>query len=229
MRATTLKAARGGVTAIVRYLDGPERSPLARSGDAVGYYDDPEEPPGLWWGSGCPAVGLAGEVQAEQLEHMLDARHPHTGRKLGRGYGVKSARAYDATFSPPKSVSLLWALSPDEQVRAEVLAAHDTAVTTALGWLEKHGNLTRLGTDGVDQVDACGLTVALYRQHTSRALDLQLHTHAVVWAKVQATTGKWLALDARFLLRQQRSIGWVYDAALRGGAVPPTRCHLGAP
>ncbi|CAN5720432.1 hypothetical protein BH20ACT2_BH20ACT2_19970 [soil metagenome] len=214
MRATVLKAVPGEVNAIVLYYDGLERPPLARGG-AVGYYDDPEEPPGRWWGSGCAAVALAGEVKPEQLEHMLDAQHPLSGRKLGRGYGVKSARAYDATFSAPKSVSLLWALSPDGQVRAEVLAAHDTAVETALGWLEKHGNLTRRGTDGVDQVDACGLTVALFRQHTSRALDPQLHTHAVVWAKVQDPTGKWLALDARFLLRQQRSIGWVYDAALR--------------
>ena len=56
---------------------------------------------------------------------------------------------------------------------------------------------------------------ALFRQHTSRTADPQLHTHAVIWAKVQDPTGKWLALDARFLKYQQRSIGWVYDAALR--------------
>lgn len=31
----------------------------------------------------------------------------------------------------------------------------------------------------------------------------------------QDATGKWLALDARWLLRQQRSISWVYDSALR--------------
>ena len=37
----------------------------------------------------------------------------------------------------------------------------------------------------------------------------------MIWSKVQDPTGKWLALDARFLKYQQRSIGWVYDAALR--------------
>ena len=46
-------------------------------------------------------------------------------------------------------------------------------------------------------------------------IDPQLHTHAMIWPKVQDPTGQWLALDARFLKRQQRTIGWIYDAALR--------------
>ena len=213
MRVTTLKVGSGGVGALVAYYDG-----LAREGPGagpVGYYADPDEPPGRWWGAGCNAVGLAGEVAPGELANMLQAVHPHTGVRLGRGYGDRSARGFDATFSAPKSVSLLWALSADEAVRSEVLAAHDSAVDAALGWLERHGCVTRRGKDGVDQFDAAGLTVALFRQHTSRARDPQLHTHALVWAKVQDPSGRWLALDARFLLRQQRSIGWVYDAALR--------------
>jgi conjugative relaxase-like TrwC/TraI family protein len=75
-----------------------------------------------------------------------------------------------------------------------VLAAHDAAVTAALSWLAEHGAVARRGTDGVDQVDTRGLTVALFRQHTSRTADPQLHTHAVVWAKVQDATGRWLGL-----------------------------------
>ncbi len=145
----------------------------------------------------------------------MHGRHPGDGRDLGRGFGAKSARAFDATFSAPKSVSVLWALSPDPSVRAEVLAAHDAAVVAALDWLQEHGGVTRRGTNGVHQVDARGLVAALFRQHTSREADPQLHTHAVIWAKVQDPTGKWLSLDARFLKYQQRSIGWVYAAALR--------------
>lgn len=218
MRATTLKASGETLDRLLDYYAGLAEDQQRGDGGGRGpvdYYLDPGEPPGRWWGEGCPAVGLAGEVAPDQLRALLVGRHPGTDRVLGRRFGDKSARAYDATFSAAKSVSLLWALSPDPWVRAEVLAAHDTAVEVALSWLELHGGVTRRGTDGVDQVDTRGLTVALFRQHTSRAADPQLHTHAIVCAKVQDRTGKWLSLDARFLKRQQRSIGWLYDAALR--------------
>ena len=65
----------------------------------------------------------------------------------------------DATFSAPKSVSVLWALSPDPWVRAEVLAAHDAAVIAALAWSERQGGVTRRGRDGVFQVDSRGVAV----------------------------------------------------------------------
>ncbi|MEJ7584211.1 MAG: MobF family relaxase [Acidimicrobiales bacterium] len=179
------------------------------------YYLDPDEPPGRWWGGGREALGLAGTVGGEDLRALLDGRHPESGDRLGRRFGDSSVRGFDATFSAPKSVSVLWALTPDPWVRAEVLAAHDAAVGAALGWFERHGAVTRRGRDGVLQVDALGVTAALFRQHTSRAVDPQLHTHAVIASKVQDETGKWLALDARFLKCQQRSIGAVYDSALR--------------
>jgi conjugative relaxase-like TrwC/TraI family protein len=218
MRAVTLKAAGDAVAQLTGYYAGLAEDHLRRDGVARGpvdYYLDPAEPPGRWWGSGCAAVGLDGEVLPEHLQALLEGRHPATGATVGRRFGDKSARGFDATFSAAKSVSVLWALSPDPWVRAEVTAAHDAAVDVALAWLERHGAATRRGRDGVDQVDTRGLVVAVFRQHTSRTADPQLHTHAVIWAKVQDLTGKWLALDARFLKYQQRSIGWVYDAALR--------------
>lgn len=217
MRVTTLKASAGRLGGLLAYYaglaedrghDGPGRGP-------VDYYLDPDEPPGRWWGRGRTALGLEGTVAGDELRSVLDAHHPTTGTRLGRRFGDSSARGFDATFSAPKSVSVLWALSPDPWVRAEVLAAHDTAVTTALSWFEQHGALTRRGRDGVHQVDMTGLAVAVFRQHTSRAMDPQLHTHAVIAAKVQDDTGRWLALDARFLKYQQRTIGTIYDAALR--------------
>ncbi len=218
MRATTLKASPADVGGLLAYYAGLATYHAGRDGPTRGpidYYLDPAEPPGRWWGHGRAALGLGAEVQAEQLEALLTARHPATGARLGRCFGAKSARAFDATFSAPKSVSVLWALSSDSFVRAEVLAAHDAAVVAAVDWFEHHGAVTRRGKDGVEQVDTRGLAMALFRQHTSRSADPQLHTHAIVAAKVQDATGKWLSLDARFLKRQQRSIGWMYASALR--------------
>ncbi|MGH9154549.1 MAG: MobF family relaxase, partial [Acidimicrobiales bacterium] len=218
MRATTLKASSAGLAALVDYYAGLAADQLHRVGAGRGpidYYLDPAEPAGRWWGGGRNALVLAGEVQPEQLEALFRARHPGHGRQLGRGFGATSARAFDATFSAPKSVSVLWGLSPDRFVRAEVLASHDAAVVAALDWLEVHGGVTRRGRNGVHQVDTRGLVAAVFRQHTSRSADPQLHTHAIIASKVQDPTGVWLSLDARFVKRQQRTIGWIYAAALR--------------
>ena len=57
--------------------------------------------------------------------------------------------------------------------------------------------------------------MATFRQTTSRADDPQLHTHAVISAKVQTDDGRWLALDARYLKRNQRMLGGLYQSVLR--------------
>lgn len=218
MRVTTIKAAAHGVEATVAYYAGLAADQASRDGACRGpvdYYLAADEPPGRWWGEGTAALGLSAEVAPEEMEALLTARHPVSGKRLGRGFGLDSARAFDACFSAPKSVSVLWALAEDPFTRAEVAAAHDAAVEAALSFLAAHGAVTRRGTDGVDQVDTKGLAVALFRQHTSRSADPQLHTHAIVMAKVQDPSGKWLSLDARFLKRQQCGIGWIYASALR--------------
>ncbi len=127
MRVTTLKATADSVAALLDYYAGlaedrsrhrqPARGP-------VEYYLDPDEPPGRWWGAGRHAVGLGGAVKGEDLRALLEGADPRTGRPLGRRFGETSARGFDATFSAPKSVSVLWALTPDPWIRAEVLAAH---------------------------------------------------------------------------------------------------------
>ena len=43
----------------------------------------------------------------------------------------------------------------------------------------------------------------------------QIHTHAVISAKVQTADGRWLALDARYLKRHQRMLGGLYQSVLR--------------
>ena len=95
------------------------------------------------------------------------------------------------------------------------LAAHDTAVETMLGWVEDHAH-TRYRINGlVAVVDADGLIAATFRQHTSRTLDPQLHTHVVIANKVRSPDGRWLALDARGLKLDQRTLSAIYHATLR--------------
>ena len=119
---------------------------------------------------------------------------------------------FDATFSAPKSLSVCWALSGDDRF----LEAHDVAVTAALAHLERFGSTTRIRRDGGRlHPDTQGLTMAVFRQTTSRADDPQIHTHAVISAKVQTADGRWMALDARYLKKHQRMLGGLYQSVLR--------------
>ena len=133
-------------------------------------------------------------------------------RTTADGRVVKAVAGFDATFSAPKSLSVWWALTGDPGL----LEAHDVAVTAALEHLERYGATTRIRHQGRRlHPDTLGLTMATFRQTTSRADDPQLHTHAVISAKVQTVDGRWLALDARFLKRHQRMLGGLYQSVLR--------------
>jgi len=133
-------------------------------------------------------------------------------RTTANGSTVRAVAGFDATFSAPKSVSVWWGLTGD----AGVLAAHDVAVRAALEHLERFGATTRVRADGRRlHLDTGGLSVATFCQTTSRADDPQLHTHAVVSAKVRTADGRWLALDARYLKRHQRMLGGLYQSVLR--------------
>ncbi len=93
--------------------------------------------------------------------------------------------------------------------------AHDRAVDAVLDWVESQAH-TRLRWRGhVVCVDAEGIVVGVFRQHTSRRLDPQLHTHAVIANRVRAPDGRWLALDARTLKMDQRTLSGLYHAGLR--------------
>ncbi len=73
-------------------------------------------------------------------------------------------------------------------------------------WIERHAH-TRYRINGqVAVVDAEGIVAAAFRQHTSRALDPQLHTHVVIANRVRSDDGRWLALDARTIKVDQRTL-----------------------
>ena len=199
VRVTTLKGAEAG-----RYYT--ERLPS--------YYLDGDEPPGRWWGRAADRLGLDGQVDPESFLALMAGEDPATGEHLGRRFGEASVRGYDATFSAPKSVSVLFALGT-EGVRGQVVEAHERAVEAVLGWIESHAH-TRMRRHGhVVTVDAEGIVVGVFRQHTSRKLDPQLHTHAVIANRVPAPDGRWLALDARTIKFDQRTLSALYHANLR--------------
>lgn len=196
------------------------------AGPSARYYtryltDDGPEGTGRWLGRQAADLGLSGPVATGDLEALLTGHDPVTGARLGtalvdrftsKGKLVPAVAGFDATFSAPKSLSVWWGLSRDPGL----LEAHDAAVGAVLAHLERYGATTRVRVNGVRQHhDARGLVMAAFRQATSREDDPQLHTHVVISTKVRTASGRWMALDARYLKRKQRALGGLYQSVLR--------------
>jgi conjugative relaxase-like TrwC/TraI family protein len=187
---------------------------VAKRDGVEGYYLARGEEPGRWLGTGADTLGLSGEVTAEQLRAVLDARHPETGQQLA-AHPARKVPGFDHTFRAPKSVSLLWALG-DQATAAEVVAAHDAAVDAAIGYLQRAAGFTRRGAGGAETVPVEGFVAAAFRHRTSRADDPLLHTHVLV-ANLARTTddGVWRTLDSRKLFAHAKTAGVLYQAQLR--------------
>lgn len=123
---------------------------------------------------------------------------------------------FDVTVSPQKSVSLLWAFG-DDHVKHQVMAAHHDGVRAALEHLRGHGAFTRLGANGLVQVDTDGLGVMVFDHRMSREKDPQLHSHIIVSAKVRIQRGgrqDWLALDSRAFYQATIAARIAYERAV---------------
>ena len=182
------------------------------------YYAGRGEAKGVWLGAGSAHEGLGGDVEAEELARLFDARHPRSGESLGAPYTVRDGfdrvTGWDLTFSAPKSVSVLWAVGGGG-IGMEVRDAHAAAVRAAIAYLEEHAAFSRTGKAGVRQVDTYGLLAAGFVHRSSRAGDPQLHTHVLVSGRVRCEDGVWRSLDSRAMHRQLKPGGMVYQAALR--------------
>ncbi|MGO2944086.1 MAG: MobF family relaxase [Brevibacterium aurantiacum] len=125
---------------------------------------------------------------------------------------------FDLTFSAPKSVSTLWAIS-DAGTQALIAQAHHEAMQDVLDLLERQVAMTRVGAAGprgaVAQVEIHGVIAAAYDHWDSRSGDPQLHTHLVVSNRVQAVRdGKWRTLDSRALHQAVTGLSEHYNALL---------------
>jgi conjugative relaxase-like TrwC/TraI family protein len=176
---------------------------------------------GLPWCAPVPAYVKA-RVRTTVARTLFEAergREPADAQELSSfvarqsRLGSKAVAGYDLTFSPVKSVSALWALAPRE-VAGQVEAAHRAAVEDAIGWLERTATFTRLGRNGVRQVEVRGLLAAAFVHRSSRAGDPDLHTHVAVSNKAQTHDGRWRALDGRVLFKATVAASERYNTRL---------------
>lgn len=219
------KSARLGAKFRVYSDDGNAfRTRLKRAYEA--YNRDAEQPAWSPIGEATRATirtAVATEVFTEQYN-----RAPRDARELS-GFIARNTRAattavagYDLTFTPVKSISTVWALSPRALSEA-IEAAHHRAVTETLQWAEENLAFSRMGTNGVAQVETTGLIAAAFDHRDSRAGDPNLHTHVVVSNKVCVIGAdgipRWLALDGQMLYRNKVVLSEQYNTRMERNCV----------
>ena len=188
-----------------------------------GYYakDDPEHrEASVWAGRGAEALGLSGSVDPDLFKDVLAGKVPDgTGRQIGRkdrDGNLHHRPGRDLTFSAPKSVSIAALIGGDRRI----VTAHDAAVKRTLSWAESHAVETRMKDPETGRMVRTGgqkAIVAAFRHDTSRNLDPQLHTHAVLANMVRGEDGKWRTMANERLYASKMLLGALYRSELARG------------
>jgi len=174
----------------------------------------------VWFGKAAASLGLEGQVDDALFESLLQGQtyEPtpdglQKTRLMGRiQNGERQHRpGLDLTFSAPKSVSIAALVFGDERL----IKAHDEAVKSALTYVEDALVETRRRINGeIVVVPGKGVIAGLFRHDTSRALDPQLHTHAVIANMVRNDTGGFTALHNTAVFEHVKLGSEIYRASL---------------
>jgi conjugative relaxase-like TrwC/TraI family protein len=159
-------------------------------------------------------------VDGKDFLALMEGRHPETGDWVrpqgaggGRGGGI------DVTFSAPKSVSVVWALT-DPWQREMIEQAHTRAVERSVAYLREQVPVVRRRYSGqVVEEQARDVIAAEYRHTTARGVtgsqapDPQLHSHVVITGAIR-DDDRIVAVASRPVFRAARELGAFYRSAL---------------
>src|SRR5271163_3539812 len=141
------------------------------------YYSQGQEIVGRWGGKGAARLGLEGTVDKFSFERLCDNLEPRTGEPLTVRTRAERRVGYDFTFSVPKSASLLYAMSGDQ----DILKAFRASVDETMREIEAEMK-TRVRKEMTNADRTTGNMVwAEFIHTTSRPVgglpDPQLHAH----------------------------------------------------
>ena len=192
------------------------------SSSLASYYAESGTPPGVFLGAGLTDLdGGAGvkagtQVTEAHLFNMLVALcDPVSGEPVGTTAKAPAGGApvagFDLTFSPSKSISVIWALA-DEETRAVIYECHSQAIDYVISYAEREVFHSRSGKNGVVEEDVTGVVAASFTHFTSRADDPQLHDHVVVWNRARSVPdGKWRTLDSKAIFKATTTLSELHQ------------------
>lgn len=194
-------------------------------GSSTAYYTAPGNPLGRWMGSGTSQLGLQAGTTAHKthVQRLFgELAHPTSNTPLIAGYSVaeraqrgkSTVGFWDMTFTVPKSVSVLAAMS-DDTIRDTIMRCHDKAIEQTLEYFEQNVAQTRTGKAGVNREKTMGVMAVGFRHYDSRAHDPHLHTHVLVSNVVRRADGAWGTLDGASLLGWSVTLSEMHSSILR--------------
>jgi conjugative relaxase-like TrwC/TraI family protein len=145
------------------------------------YYSEGQEIVGSWGGKAAARLGLEGVVDKASFDALCDNLNPRDGKQLTVRTRSDRTVGYDFTLSVPKSVSLLYAMSGDQEILGAFRAAVDETMRDIEAEMKtrvrRNGNDTDRPTDN--------MVWAEFIHTTSRPVDgipdPQLHAHCFVF------------------------------------------------
>ncbi len=179
------------------------------------YYDSgPSQLKGAWFGRGAELLGLSGEVEKGLFDRLIDNRFPFEDARLTQRDRADRRVGTDLTFSVPKSLSILWAYTQDDQILEMVQqAAHETIADLEVDaqtrvnhergrmTLEKTGNLV-----GASWLHTTSRPVEGYP-------DPNLHVHCFV-VNATNTGDRWTAVDLSAIVRDSGYYEAIFQSRL---------------
>lgn len=124
----------------------------------------------------------------------------------------KPTLGVDITFSCPKSVSILQAVSPEYREIVNRCLKETTDETISL--IEKNFVRTRRGYSGKSLEYTQNILAASINHEVNRNDELDRHTHIFIPNMTQTNDGKILTIDIKFLMQQQKLYGAIARSKL---------------
>jgi conjugative relaxase-like TrwC/TraI family protein len=181
------------------------------------YYSEGQEVAGKWHGKAAELLGLAGGVTPDAFALLVENRHPGTGERLTARTKTGRVVGYDLNFHAPKSLSILYALTGDD----EILKAFRSAVAETMGEIEAQ-TATRVRKRGAQQNRVTGnFAWAEFVHFTARPVggipDPHLHVHCFAFnATYDGEESRWKAANFRDIKEDAPYSEAVFHSRLTG-------------
>lgn len=214
----------------------------ASDGLASYYFDEKADAVQRWSGKLAADLGLEGKpVDKQAMLKLAEGFHPYSGEPLCKNAGEKPRQVekidrktgkpkldkdgnvilksegghrvgFDLVTTPPKSVSIAFALGNDDE-KLEILQAHRRANDVAMKFFESKIE-TRRGKQGVNVIGTEGMIIMQADHMGNRNLEPNIHTHNLCFGISKGVDGQYGTFDAQELYRHQKAADQIYKNEL---------------